>query len=281
MRQAGTAGWAEAEPIAALVRFPCRDGAPSSTGQGFRSTGEFAVCRLSLSGVIMENITDVIELPLFPLNTVLFPGQVLPLHIFEDRYRLMIRRCLAEDTSFGVVLIKQGRETGETAEPHLTGTMARIVESSHLPDGTMNILTVGTERFRILRLFHDQPYLRGEVEFFPMPEPDDIEPLTGLAKRVRVQIGRYIELIAQAAGLKIQVGDIPDAPQQIGYLAAVALQVENTEKQALLDSSSLAKILDDEMTLLRRENALLAWMAGTKEWLDQAQFGPSGTLLPN
>jgi Lon protease-like protein len=229
----------------------------------------------------MENLTDVIELPLFPLNTVLFPGQVLPLHIFEDRYRLMIRRCLAEDTSFGVVLIKQGHEVGETAEPHLIGTMARIVESSHLSDGTMNILTVGTERFRILHLLYDQPYLRGEVEFFPMPEAVDAEPLTGLALRVRVQIGRYIELIAQAAGLKIQIGEIPDTPQQIGYLAAVALQVENTEKQALLDSSSLAKILADEMALLARENALLAWMARNKEWPQQVQFGPSGTLLPN
>jgi hypothetical protein len=229
----------------------------------------------------MENITDVIELPLFPLNTVLFPGQVLPLHIFEDRYRLMIRRCLAEDTPFGVVLIKQGREVGETAEPHPIGTVARIVESSHLPDGTMNILAVGTERFRIRQLFHDQPYLRGEVEFFPMPEPPDVETLTGLTERVRAQIQRYIELIAQAAGLQIQVGEIPEAPQQMGYLAAVALQVENTEKQALLDSSSLARILTAEMTLLRRENALLAWMARNKAWPDKAQFGASGTLLPN
>lgn len=240
-------------------------------------------CRrgLNLPGVTMEDITNVIELSLFPLNIVLFPGQVLPLHIFEDRYRLMIRRCLAEDTPFGVVLIKQGHEVGETAEPYPVGTVARIVESSHLPDGTMNILTVGTERFRIRRLFHDQPYLRGEVEFFPMPEPADTEALTGLAERVRVQIGRYIELIAQAAGLQIQVGEIPEAPQQMGYLAAVALQVENAEKQALLDSSSLAKILADEITLLRRENALLDWMARNKEWPNQAQFGPSGTLLPN
>jgi Lon protease-like protein len=229
----------------------------------------------------MDNITDVVELPLFPLNTVLFPGQVLPLHIFEDRYRLMIRRCLAEDTPFGVVLIKQGREVGETAEPHLIGTVARIVESSHLPDGAMNILAVGTERFRIRRLFHDQPYLRGEVEFFPMPEPSDAETLTGLAERVRTQIRRYIELIAQAAGLQIQVGEIPETPQQMGYLAAVALQVENAEKQALLDSSSLARILTAEMTLLRRENALLTWMARNKDWPDKAQFGASGTLLPN
>jgi uncharacterized protein len=229
----------------------------------------------------MEDLTQVIELPLFPLNTVLFPGQVLPLHIFEDRYRLMIRRCLAEDTSFGVVLIKQGREVGEDAEPHPIGTVARIIESSHMPDGSMNILTVGMERFRIRRLYHDQPYLRGEVESFPIPEPEDGEALTGLARRVRAQVRRYIELIAQAAGLQIQVGEIPEAPQQVGYLAAVALQVENAEKQVLLNSTSLSNILAGEMTLLRRENALLSWMAHTKEWPDRMQFGPSGTLLPN
>ena len=116
----------------------------------------------------MEEAIDTIELPLFPLNTVLFPGQVLPLHIFEERYRLMIRRCLAEDAPFGVALIQTGAEVGAAAEPHTVGTVARIIESSHLPDGTMNIVTVGTERFRIHRLIHDQPYLRGEVEIFPL-----------------------------------------------------------------------------------------------------------------
>jgi Lon protease-like protein len=248
----------------------------------YNRSGDFTNRRgLKLPGVTMEDLADVIELPLFPLNTVLFPGQVLPLHIFEDRYRLMIRRCLAEDTSFGVVLIKRGREVGESAEPHLIGTVARIVESSHLPDGTMNILTVGTERFRIRQLYHDQPYLRGEVESFPMPEPADVEALTGLAERVRAQTRRYVELIAEAAGLQIQIGEIPETPQQIGYLAAVAMQVENTEKQALLNSPALPNILADEMTLLRRENALLSWMVQTKDWPDRMQFGPSGTLLPN
>lgn len=229
----------------------------------------------------MDEVTDVMELPLFPLNTVLFPGQVLPLHIFEDRYRLMIRRCLSQDLPFGVVLIRRGREVGETAEPHPVGTMARIIESTHLPDGTMDILTVGTERFRILRLLHDQPYLRGEVEHFPMAEPDDETVLAGLAQRVRMQVTRYIELIAEAAGLQIQVGAMPDAPQQVGYLAAVALQVDNDEKQELLGCSSLHKILVNEMALLSRENALLTWMARTKEWPEREQFGPSGTLLPN
>lgn len=229
----------------------------------------------------MDEAVSTIELPIFPLNTVLFPGQVLPLHIFEDRYRLMIRRCLAEDAPFGVALIKQGREVGETAVPHPVGTIARIVESAYLPDGKMNIITVGVERFRILRLFYDQPYLRGEVEPLPLAEAEDPTAEARLAGRVRDLAIRYIELIAEAAGLQIQIDQMPDAPLQVGYLAAVAMQIDNREKQQLLNTSSLAQILSLELTLLNRENALLAWIARNKEWPEQMQLGPSGTLLPN
>jgi Lon protease-like protein len=229
----------------------------------------------------MENAIDVIELPLFPLNTVLFPGQVLPLHVFEERYRLMIRHCLAEDRPFGAVLIQQGREVGGAAEPHLIGTIARIVESTHLPDGTMNIMSVGTERFRILRLIHDQPYLRGEVELFPMAEPGDPAAVAALTQRVQQQVVRYIELIAEAAGLRIQVETVPDAPQQVSYLAAVAMQIDHQEKQGLLGAPSVSSMLAAEIPLLNRENALLAWMSRTKEWPGRAQFGTSGSLLPN
>lgn len=229
----------------------------------------------------MDEAISTIELPLFPLNTVLFPGQVLPLHIFEDRYRLMIRHCLAEDTPFGIALIQQGREVGETASPHRIGTVARIVESSYLSNGAMNIITVGVERFRILRLLHDQPYLRGEVETLPLAEPEEPAIVTELAGRVSRLVRRYIELIAEAAGLQIQIDQVPTAPQQIGYLAAVSMQVDNREKQQLLDSSSLARILRIELTLLQRENALLTWMAGSKAWPEQVQLGFNGTLLPN
>jgi len=228
----------------------------------------------------MEETVNTIELPLFPLNTVLFPGQVLPLHIFEERYRLLIRRCLAEDSLFGIVLIRRGEEVGDSAEPHPIGTMARIVESTRLPDGTMNIVVVGTERFRIQRLMYDQPYLRGEVTMFPMPqgEPAATVEITML---VREQVKRYIALIAEAAGLQIQIEEIPTGPEQVGYLAAVAMQVDNKEKQALLSSGSLLHILGAELTLLGRENTLLTWMAATRDWPGEAQFGPGGTLLPN
>jgi Lon protease-like protein len=230
----------------------------------------------------MDETSEAIELPLFPLNTVLFPGQVLPLHIFEHRYQQMIRRCLAEDLPFGVVLIRKGQEVADaSAEPYTVGTVARIIESTHLPDGTMNIVTVGTERFRIRRLMHDQPYLRGEVANFPLPEAEQTDVLGPLSEHVRVQVLRYIELIAEAAGLQIEIGEMPTTPRQVAYLAAVAMQIDNAEKQKLLDSASMHDILLTEHTLLNRENALLTWMVGSKDWPEQVQFGVSGTLLPN
>ena len=229
----------------------------------------------------MDEVISVIELPLFPLNTVLFPGQMLPLHIFEGRYRLMIRRCLAEDLPFGVVLIKRGTEVGAEAEPHEVGTIARILKSSHQSDGTIDIITVGQERFCIDRLIHDQPYLRGEVKTLPMRESAAPDALVNLADRVRDSVSRYIKLIAEAAGLQIQVDAMPDAPQQIGYLAGVAMQIDNREKQEILAKSSLQEVLAREIQLLNRENALLRWMIAQRDWPGRAQFGASGTLLPN
>ncbi len=229
----------------------------------------------------MDEMIDAVELPLFPLNTVLFPGQVLPLHIFEDRYRLMIRQCLAQDLPFGVVLIKRGQEVGNAAEPYMVGTLARIIESTHLGNGTMNIVTVGVERFRIRRLLRDQPYLRGEVLSLPMADPDDPDQVLAAALTGAERVERYIQLIAEAAGLQIQIEEIPTGAQQIGYLAAVTMQIDNKEKQELLGSVSVAQMLRREMALLNRENALLTWMSGSKEWPESVQFGFSGTLLPN
>lgn len=229
----------------------------------------------------MDEMIETVELPLFPLNTVLFPGQVLPLHIFEERYRLMIRRCLADDLPFGVVLIRRGEEVGGEAEPYLIGTMARIIESSHLPNGTMNIVTVGVERFRVHRFYHDQPYLRGDVQSMPMPGKDEAETVRQRAAYVRGQVEEYIRLISEAAGLQIQVDEMPVGAHQVGYLAAITMQIDNREKQELLGAASVETMLAREVTLLHRENCLLTWMAGSKGWPEQAQHGFSGTLLPN
>lgn len=229
----------------------------------------------------MSEAIETIELPLFPLNTVLFPGQVLPLHIFEERYRRMIRHCLANDIPFGVVLIKRGREVGDAAQTHAVGTLARIIESTHITDGSMNIITVGVERFRIRRLLRDQPYLRGEVETAPMPVQASVADVVVLAQQVRAAVASYVDLIADAAGLQIEVDETPEDPQQTGYLAAVTMQIDNKEKQRLLAAPSLGSILSQEIALFKRENALLSWMIGAKGWPERVQFGPSGMLLPN
>src|SRR6185503_19425073 len=101
------------------------------------------------------------ELRLFPLNTVLFPGMRMPLHIFEERYRLMIRECIEQDAPFGVLLIREGEETGGSAVPHGVGTTARITQVEYLDDGRMNIFTIGQERFRLSELSTDREYLTG------------------------------------------------------------------------------------------------------------------------
>ncbi len=107
------------------------------------------------------------RLALFPLHTVLFPGAALPLHIFEPRYRQMIGECLETDAPFGVVLIRAGLEVGEPAVPHEVGTLAHIVQHERLEDGRMNLLATAGDRFRILELLTDRPYLSGRVELLP------------------------------------------------------------------------------------------------------------------
>ena len=112
------------------------------------------------------------DLALFPLNTVLFPGMPLQLHIFEPRYQTMIRHCLDHQQPFGVVLIHQGLEAyGPLAKPVQMGCAARIINTTPLEDGRMNLTAVGDERFRILKLNYDLPYLVGEVESVPLERP--------------------------------------------------------------------------------------------------------------
>lgn len=106
-------------------------------------------------------------LPMFPLGTVLLPHMVLPLHIFEPRYRTMLRDLAEGERAFGVVPIERGREVGGGEVRGEFGTIARIVQSEELPDGRWLAVTVGTRRFRVIRWFPDDPYPQAEVEELP------------------------------------------------------------------------------------------------------------------
>src|SRR5215831_11247716 len=107
----------------------------------------------------------IYSLPLFPLHHVLFPQFLLRLHVFEERYKAMIRECVSRGAPFGVVLIQSGKETGDPAVPHSIGCTARILEIEPLEDGQMNLLAVGEGRFRLLDYREaEQPYLIGRAE---------------------------------------------------------------------------------------------------------------------
>jgi uncharacterized protein len=141
---------------------------------------------------------DARELPLFPLNTVLFPSLPLPLHIFEERYKLMIGTCVVTDNLFGVCLIRDGVEVGGPAEPFEVGTVARIAEVERLPDGRMNLMTFGTSRFRLDEVIQREPYLVGRVVVL---EPDREPAADELVADVADRLLRYLREVRGAARL--------------------------------------------------------------------------------
>src|SRR5437016_576908 len=151
-------------------------------------------------------------IPLFPLNTVLFPGATLPLHIFEPRYRLMINECIERDEPFGVVLIRSGAEVGGDAEPHEIGTTARVARVERLPDGRMNLATVGVRRFRILDLDRSKPYLQGIVEYADRdPEPE--AETAAAAATVRELYTNYFKLALALGGQWTGRVGVPTRPE--------------------------------------------------------------------
>jgi Lon protease-like protein len=196
------------------------------------------------------------HLPLFPLNTVLFPGMPLPLHIFEQRYKTMISDCMRDHKPFGVVLIKSGSEAGPAAEPYRVGTTARVVSLERLPEGRFNIETVGEDRFRILELQHDQPYLSAIVENFPVAGVDS-PAAPPLATRLKPWLTQYMTLLARAAETPFDPVRLPNDCAALAYLAAIVLQTPASAKQSLLTLPSLTELLERERHIYRNELAIL------------------------
>ncbi len=231
------------------------------------------------------------ELPLFPLHTVLFPGIALPLHVFEERYRKMIARCLAEGTPFGTVLIRNGREVGGGRTTIATvGTVAEIREATRLAGGRYDLLAVGSGRFRIESVtVGSQPYLVGSVE--PLADVvGDPDRTRRLARRATRRFVRYLMLVRpgddeEADEIDVQVelevdddapepagpidrtGEpiedpritIPDDPTILSFLLSGIVQVDQPRRQDLLEADTtearleaLLRVLDREIFLLER-----------------------------
>ncbi len=220
------------------------------------------------------------EMPLFPLNVVLFPGMALPLHIFEPRYREMINRCLDENLAFGVVLIKEGQEVGGDADPHLVGTAARIVKVDRQEDGRMNIQVVGTRRFRIEALNRDLPYLTGRVRHFPVTD-GDTKLADERAHKVRPKITRYVELLTKATGVQLKLDRLPEDATSLAFLTAITLQVRPADKHRMLALQGVPQLLELGNYYLGRELQLLDHMISSQEVLPEMTIGPTGQLFAN
>jgi len=193
-------------------------------------------------------------LPLFPLGTVLFPGLVLPLHVFEERYRRLVRDLVAEpeaERRFGVVAIREGREVGSDGVRalHPVGCIARLRRVDPYDDGRFDILSTGTQRFRLDEVDTSLPYLRGDVEI--MTEPEGESPGT-LARVVASSFDAYRRALGATAS-----AELPEDPQSLSYLVAATMVLELSDKQRLLEAPDTTDRLRRELRLLRRETALL------------------------
>ena len=209
------------------------------------------------------------SLPLFPLNTVLFPGAPLDLHIFEERYKRMIQRCLQGDQTFGVCLIQQGLEAhGPLAEPHIIGCAANIVKYATLADGRMLLQAIGTTRFRILRLETEDAYWVGEVEPFPLQRINNPE-LAHATERFQPMVSAYLEQLSEMGGKDLDPIRLPTDPVALAHVASILLQIPQDEKQTLLAEEDALELILRLDQLYRRELPLLRLMANRNSTSNQ------------
>jgi Lon protease-like protein len=199
-------------------------------------------------------------LPLFPLGAVLYPGMLLPLHIFEERYRQLVRDLLAgpEPRRFGVIAIRKGRETGIDGVQSLyeIGCTAVLRRVDQHEDGRYDIVTVGTDRFRLLGLDETRPYLQGEIEILA-GEPAGPVTARAAARFVQVAFREYLDALTEWGGATVRLEDLPDEPVLLSFIVAAAMVIDLPERQALLAEPDPVRRLGLERALLSRETAML------------------------
>lgn len=189
-------------------------------------------------------------LPFFPLGTVLLPGEILPLHVFEERYRALVRDVRAADGRFGVALIERGSEVGGGDVRSDVGTVARIEHAEEYPDGRWGLVVMGTERVRVVRWERDEPYPRAVVEPFE-DVPEDPGSIGADRARLRARLGHVLAL-ASEAGLRVPPlpPDVDGVDEGVWALAAV-VPIGPFDRQRLLAADSVGlrcARIDDALT---------------------------------
>jgi Lon protease-like protein len=212
-----------------------------------------------------KNMTGEIiyDVPIFPLDTVLFPSMPLPLHIFEERYRTMVKNLKHGDNRFCVALIREGQEVGGYAAPYEVACLAELVHTQPLQDGRYFIVAVGIERVRIVSIERDsKPYLTGSVEMWPDESKDADPKLVEKASKLFLQ---YIQYILKLAGQDEEKIPMPTEPDLLSYLMATSLQVEAEVRQSLLEMPSSEQRIQAELEMLQSELPLLRAFMSTPQ----------------
>jgi Lon protease-like protein len=204
-------------------------------------------------------VAVTVRLPLFPLGTVLFPGVPLPLHIFEERYRLLVRALIdlppEQSRRFGVLAIREGREVGADGVRALypVGCVAELRQVEQYDDGRFDIMTVGSTRFSVQDVDATGPYLHGDVELLA-ERPGAAEQLTPVVAEL---FTTYLSQLGTARRMPIETPELPDDALLLSYLVAATVLLDLPDKQRLLEAPDAAARLRAEAELLHREVHLL------------------------
>ncbi|MEZ5115615.1 MAG: LON peptidase substrate-binding domain-containing protein [Candidatus Nanopelagicales bacterium] len=207
-------------------------------------------------------------IPLFPLGTVLVPGLLLPLHVFEPRYRELVATLLDQPEDrreFGVVAIREGHEVGSDAVRALyeVGTTAVIRQVTPHDDGRYELVTTGARRFRLLGVDDSLPYLQGRVSWLPELRSGASDPTADaevdvLAASVARAFAAYRSAVTGAGAEEgARMPDLPDDPTVLSYLVGAAMVLDLADRQRLLERPDAAARLRAELALLRRETGVL------------------------
>jgi Lon protease-like protein len=201
-------------------------------------------------------MSDAALLPMFPLGSVLFPYASLPLHVFEPRYRIMIRKVMRAHREFGVVLIERGQEVGGGDTRFDVGTVAHIVQAQELPDGRYALMTVGTRRVRVLNWLDDDPFPQAEIAELD----DELEANGGDARNRVVERLRIItELVRRIDPRVAEPPELAADPLRASYEAAAIAPIGPLDAQRVLEAAGAAsRLLLLDSLLAERSVALRA-----------------------
>jgi uncharacterized protein len=195
-------------------------------------------------------VPELEELPLFPLSTVLFPYAQAQILVEEERHRQMILRCLELDSAFGIVLIRSGSD-GD-AEPYLVGTAVRILNVHHYDDNRMDVQVTGERRFRIRSMSDAEGYMCGLVEPVIELEIDESLEAGELLSRAREECEALVQNRFQQQGISVRVL-FPQDPIALSFTIANLLNINNLEKQRLLETTDTIDRMQTLLPMLERQ----------------------------